>query len=220
MDSPKSSRAVVFLPGIGAGVDSWRHQIENLPDGFDVIQPILPGLSDGGHAAFSFNAAAQTLLDELDQRQVARAHLCGLSLGAVVATVFAAEHPERVASLIVSAGQVRPPKFLMTMQNAIIRALPARIAAPDGMSKQAMLSVLREVAELDLRNDLAQIGAPTLVMCGAKDRPNLAAAHQLAEGISGAELQIVPGAKHEWNIQLPDEFSRRLNRFLLQQRNH
>lgn len=194
---------VVFLSGIGAGADSWRYQIENLPDGFDVIQPILPGVSDGADAAFSLDGAVYALLAELDQQRVGRAHLCGLSLGAVIATTFAAKHPERVASLIVSAGQVRPPKLLMKMQNATIRLLPARFAAPDGMSKETMLSVLREVAELDLRNDLPRITAPTLVLCGAKDRPNLAAAHQLAAGITGAELQIVPGAGHEWNNATP-----------------
>ncbi|OYX37772.1 hypothetical protein B7Z00_02955 [Candidatus Saccharibacteria bacterium 32-50-10] len=220
VNSLDTSASIVFMPGVGAGSESWRYQIENLPDDFRAIQPVLPGLSDRTDAVFSLDGAVRSVLSELDRQGVDRAHVCGLSLGAVIATAFAATHPDRVSSLILSAGQVHPPKLLMKIQNAIIRLLPAGIAAPDGMSKEVMLSVLRAVAELDLRDDLARITSPTLVLCGAKDRPNIAAARQLANGIANAELQIVPGAGHEWNTQLPDEFSRRLNRFLLQQRSH
>ena len=76
-----------------------------------------------------------------------------------------------------------------------------------------MLAVLRAVGETDFRGELARVTAPTLVLCGLKDRPNLPAAKELAAGIPGAELQLVPGAGHEWNIHQPGEFSARLNAF-------
>ena len=90
---------------------------------------------------------------------------------------------------------------------------PSRLAAPPGLTKPAMLAILRSLSSLDLRAELATITAPTLVLCGARDRANLPAARALAAGIPGAELQIVPGAGHTWNTELPEEFSRRLTDF-------
>jgi pimeloyl-ACP methyl ester carboxylesterase len=92
-------------------------------------------------------------------------------------------------------------------------ASPASTSMQKGMSKQKMLQILRDVAAIDFRHELPAITAPTLVLCGGRDRPNLPAARKLADAIPGADLQVVPGAGHEWNTQLPDEFATRLNDF-------
>jgi pimeloyl-ACP methyl ester carboxylesterase len=48
---------------------------------------------------------------------------------------------------------------------------------------------------------------PTLVLCGSKDRANIPLSRELAEGIPGAELRIVPDATHLWNLQQPEAFN-------------
>ena len=116
---------------------------------------------------------------------------------------------------MLSPWQVNPIPVLMKVQNAIMLLLPARVVAQSDMGKQRMLAVLRAVGQTDFRAELAQISAPTLVLCGAKDRPNIPAAKELAAGITGAELQLVPGAGHEWNVQQAEKFSTRLNAFYL-----
>lgn len=214
MSTVPSVETVMFLHGIGAGPESWEAQVAALPDGFTGTAPHIPGLRDDDGIPFSLDAGAAAILDEIDRGGLDRVHLCGLSLGAVIATRFAIDHPDRVASLILSGGQVRPNPALMTLQSLVIRLLPARLAAPQGMSKATMLAVLHSLSAIDLRPELGRISAPTLVLCGARDTPNLAAARALASGIPDAELQVVPGAGHEWNIRLPDEFSSRLNTFL------
>lgn len=73
---------------------------------------------------------------------------------------------------------------------------------------------LREIAGLDLRPRLGQVAAPTLILCGSKDRANIPLSRELAAGIPAAELRIVPGAAHLWNLQLPDLFNRTLVEFL------
>lgn len=209
------AQTVVFLHGIGADPDSWNAQIDALPAGFAGIAPTIAGLADADDQEFSLTTAAAVVRDEIDRRGIRRAHLCGLSLGAMVATRFAIDYPERVASLVLSGSQVHPSHALMKVQNAILRLLPARLVSLPGMSKQRMLAVLRAVGQTDFRAELPQISAPTLVLCGMKDRPNIPAAKELAAGITGAELQLVPGAGHEWNVQLAEEFSARLNAFYL-----
>lgn len=214
MTGAATADTVVFLHGLGAGPQSWDAQIAALPAGFVGWAPPVPGLGGDDTSRFSLEASTAALIEELDRRGLAQVHLCGLSLGAVVATHCASHHPGRVASLTVSGGQVRPNRTLMLIQNALIRLLPARLVAPPGMAKQSMLAVVEAVADMDLRADVAAIQSPTLVLCGSRDKPNLPAARALAAGIAGAELQIVPGAGHEWNTRLPREFSGRLNAFL------
>lgn len=208
-----STQTVVFLHGIGAGPDSWNTQIAGLPEGFIGIALRIAGLTDADGEGFSLSAAATAVRDELDRRGVERAHLCGLSLGGMVATRFVIDYPDRVSSLVLSGSQVHPNPALMRVQNAIMRVLPAKLVAQPGMSKQRMLAVLDAVGQTNFRSELSQIRVPTLVFCGEKDRANIPAARELAAGISGAELQLVPGAGHEWNMQQPDEFSIRLKDF-------
>lgn len=205
----------MFLHGVGVGPESWDAQLTALPPGFEGTAPPLSGLRDADATPFSLEAAARSVRDDLDRRGVGEAHLCGLSLGAMVATRFAIDYPERTASLTLSGGQVRPPRALMGLQNAIMRVLPARMVTPPGMSKRVLLTILNAVGKVDFQSELPRITAPTLVMCGSRDRPNLPAARQLATAIPDAELQIVPEAGHEWNTQMPEEFSARLNKFLV-----
>ncbi len=208
---------MVFLHGIGNGPSSWDAQIAALPPGFQGIAPRLRGLRDDEESHFSVRAAAAAVRDELNRRGVNAAHVCGLSLGGMVATRFALEYPERVSSLVLSGSQVRPHPALMLVQRGIFQILPERFVAPEGMSKRGMLRVFRAAGAEDFRAELGQIVVPTLVLCGEQDRPNLSAARQLAREIPAARLRVVPNAGHVWNVAMPQEFSAIVNEFFTQQ---
>jgi pimeloyl-ACP methyl ester carboxylesterase len=55
-----------------------------------------------------------------------------------------------------------------------------------------------------LRRAMSRI---TPELCGSKDRANIPLSRELAEGIPGAELRIVPDATHLWNLQQPEAFN-------------
>lgn len=212
-------QVVIFIHGLGDGPDAWEQQITALPTGFSGLAVNIPGLSAQGtdDEAFSLRRAGENIIDELDRRNLHDAHLCGLSLGAMVALQTVIDHPERVRSLTLAAGQVKPPRFLMAVQNAIMRVLPEKLVAPDGTSKVQVLAVVRAVADTDFSAELPSIAVPTLVLCGSKDRPNLAAARALAAGIPNAQARILQGAGHQANTQTPELVSQALNGFLTQQ---
>lgn len=216
-DAAAGSDLVVFLHGFGDGPESWDAQLAALPDGAHGLPLRIPGLREGDGVRFALAGAASAVRDELDRLGRASAHLCGLSLGAMVATRFALDHPARTASLVLSGGQVRPNPVLMAIQNAVLRTIPERLLVPSGMSRSTVREVMREVARTDFGPEHSRIEAPTLVLCGRRDRLNLPAARHLAAGIPGAELAVVPRAGHQWNTRLPDEFSARLNHFLVRQ---
>ena len=67
----------------------------------------------------------------------------------------------------------------------------------------------------DFRSNLGGIRAHTLVMCGAEDRATPPArAEEIARGISGAELLMIPGAGHLSAIEQPDRVNAALVPFV------
>jgi len=211
-----TEQVVVFIHGLGDTPDAWAHQTGALPAGFRGVTVDVPGLGSASPVAegFTLGGAAVAIIAELNRLGIERAHFCGLSLGAMIAFRIAVDHPERVRSITLAAGQVKPPKVLMAVQSAIMRVLPEKLVAPGGVSKAQMLAVVGAVARTDLSGELASVAAPTLVLCGSKDRANLPAAREFAAGIPNAELRIIDGAGHQSNTQSPERFSALLNEFL------
>lgn len=179
--------------------------------------------------------AASMLIQLLRTHSHGPAHVCGLSLGAMVALPLYQQAPELVASLVLWGGQVHPNRFLITVQEALTRALPERqlIAsvttfvqrrypalvepaekAAQQTGKRNLLAATHAVGQSDLRPILPTIRVPTLVLCGSKDRFNLRAARDMSRAIPGAELGIVPKAGHIWNLEQPDLFTTTLLEFV------
>ena len=207
------ARTVMFLHGLGASPSSWDAQLTALPPGFTGFAPQIPGITGAAHTPFTVQGAARALVGELDARHLGSVHLCGLSLGAMVATQLALDHPDRVASLVLSGSQVRPNPVLMAVQRNVIRLLPEQVAAGMGLTKSDWLAVLRSISRVDTVPRLREIHVPTLVLRGSRDVANLPAARRLADGVPGARLQVVPGAGHPWNEQDPERFSATLSAF-------
>jgi 3-oxoadipate enol-lactonase len=76
-----------------------------------------------------------------------------------------------------------------------------------GIDREGYAGCCDAIADMDLRDDLSRIEAPTLVIAGAQD-PSLPPdrLRELAAAISGARLEVVPGA-HVPSIEHPDVFS-------------
>ncbi|XVU28122.1 alpha/beta fold hydrolase [Actinoplanes sp. CA-054009] len=194
--------ALVLLHGAGDDHRMWQPQREGLGQRFRLLRPDLPGYGRSP-GPFSLDGAVDVLHALAVDGPV---HVCGLSAGAMVGLRWAARHPADVASLILSAVQVRPPRLVMGLQGAVMRLIPAK--SFDGVSKPQLLQTMATLGRADLRDDRGRVRARTLVASGAKDRLNLAAARVAAAGIAGAELRIVPGAGHLWNQEMPELFDR------------
>jgi 3-oxoadipate enol-lactonase len=69
---------------------------------------------------------------------------------------------------------------------------------------------------VDLREELASIRCPTLVIAGARDPTvPLAAKELLARRIPGARLLVIPGSRHATNIDQPEAFNRAVLEFVV-----
>ena len=228
---------LLLLHGLGMAHRMWTPQQEALHKSFHLIIPDLPGMAQSKTlGAFSLESSASLLLNFLRQQNLLPIHVCGLSLGAMVALEMSLQADDgELSSLVLSGGQVHAPRLLMLFQQVmfifvsekrIVADLSTSIPTTDEKmlraaredaaltGKKGFLQVLRSAGRADYRNALTHIDLPTLVMCGAKDEANLSAAHTLAVGIPDAELLVVEDAGHVWNVEQPVRFNTEVMRFI------
>ncbi|HYH79335.1 MAG TPA: alpha/beta fold hydrolase [Longimicrobium sp.] len=224
--------AVVLVHAFGSRGNAWAPQLAGLEDRYRLLAPDLPGHGDSTEQ-FTLRAAIERVVATIDGAD-GNAHLVGISGGAVVALLTCLEYPDRVRSLVLSAGVAHPPRWF-ALQRAVMTVIPEPLlnralrgalsagrpeyAQAAGIAfrragKPTYLAGLRAIAGLDLRRSLDRVAVPTLILCGSEDRPNIPLSEELAAGIPGAELEIVPGANHLWNLQQPDAFNEILAAFV------
>jgi 3-oxoadipate enol-lactonase len=226
--------SILFLHGLGMAHRMWTPQLEALCSEFHVLAIDLPGFAlSKTHGRFSFALAAQAITEVIEQHCQGKAHICGLSLGAMVALEVINKTPQCVQSLMLSAGQMYVPKPLMLFQRIVftllsekqlLKSLSSSIpqrnlqqAALEDLlltGKQGCLDAMNQASQADFRKALATIGQPTLILCGEADRPNLPAANAMHQKILKSELQIIPNAGHIWNLEQPEEFNIRIKNFV------
>jgi carboxylesterase len=167
---------------------------------------------------------AEQALFELGDRAGTKVIVCGISLGALLATHLAANHPERVSGLIVLANaihlrfwtpglvlavceKVRPfgNRFYVTKKGADIADLEARqLHLTYGLNPiKSAVDVLR--GGRVVRAELSQVRCPTLVIHGALDRVcPVANAHEFARGLgtTDVEVAIMPRSAHIVSVDL------------------
>ncbi|MFH8336557.1 alpha/beta fold hydrolase [Streptomyces sp. AM6-12] len=97
----EAATALVLLHGAGRGGRAWRCQPAALSDDVHVVAPDLPGFG-GTPGPFGLPAAVESMAEIA--RGLRPVHLCGHSIGAIVAARVAAENPDLVARLILSGG--------------------------------------------------------------------------------------------------------------------
>lgn len=187
---------LVFLHGIGTGPEAWRHQVDAFSSSREVFTPTV---------AHSLERASS----ELDALGLARADLCGLSWGSLVALQYAIDRPERVSRLVLAAGLAALPTRLRVFQHVmsvlvrIVPGAPRELAGP-----------MREGARFDVREPARRLETPTLVLCGERDRVNLSLSRSLARLLPNARFETVPEAGHVANVDNPVAFNAALEAFL------
>jgi len=92
---------VIFLTAMAFVSSIWRNQIDAFGERYQLILPHLPG--HGGSTfngeSFTFEDLADDLVEILDQRGIASAHLVGWCMAGNIGQLLAARYPDRLRSL-------------------------------------------------------------------------------------------------------------------------
>ena len=95
---------VVLLHGYPFNRSLWSEQVSALSNSCRVITPDLRGLgeSDSRPGAATMNRMAEDVAELLDQLEISRAVVGGLSMGGYVALAFYKQFPSRVRALVLA----------------------------------------------------------------------------------------------------------------------
>lgn len=231
---------IVFLHGVGSDKSVWRPQLEQFGRERRAIAFDYPGYgeSDAASDGTSRDDYAAAMLAAMSALGIARAHVCGLSLGGVVAIAMHHLSSESVASLVLADTFAVHPEGraiyersiaasgdLRSLAEARVDVLLAQPAHPairgDVVETMARIdpAAYRIGAEsvwlADQRDRAPAIQVPTLVVCGDEDKvtpPQLS--RELAELIPGARYAAISRAGHLTNLERPDEFNRIVSEFI------
>ena len=231
---------IVFLHGVGSDRSVWLRQLVHFGHARRAIALDYPGYGDSDPASedTTRDDYAAAILAAMSQLGVYRAHICGLSLGGVVAIAMHDAAPERCASLVLADLFAVHPEGRMIYERSLAGSSDMRAFAEGRvdvlLAQPAEPKVRSEVIETmaGIDPDAYRIGAravwlaeqserasairvPTLVICGSQDRVTPPAlSHVLAQAIPGAQQAAIEGAGHLGNIERPAEFDTLVGAFI------
>ncbi len=147
---------VVLLHGYPFNRSLWNEQVGALSNSYRVITPDLRGLgeSDATQGPATMNRMAQDMALLLDQLEVSRAVVGGLSMGGYVALAFYKQFPSRVRSLILADTRAQAD----TEEGKQTRFQQAEKALAEGMAgiADSMLPKLLTPETVSKRPDLVK----------------------------------------------------------------
>jgi len=234
------STPIVFLHGVGSDKSVWHPQLDHFGRTRRAVAVDYPGYGDSDPApkGTTRDDYASAIISAMHELGIDRAHICGLSLGGVVAIAMHHDDPGRCASLILAdtfavhpegrsiyERSVTASENLRALAEARVDVLLAQPAAPrvrrevvETMSRidPAAYCIGAEAVWLaDQRDRAEQIGVPTLVLVGDQDLvtpPELSS--ELVDLIPDARMQVIPDAGHLGNLEKKDDFNRLVEEFI------
>ena len=237
VDGRDDGPAIVFINSLGTDHGLWDAQVGTFVRDHRVVRFDFcgHGASNPPRGLVSIASFGEDVIALLDHLAIERAHVCGCSLGGMIALWLAAERPGRVVGAVLAntgarvgtaerwnarIETVRRDGMAGVVDSVIARFFSAEFRERDPGAVGRISAMVRAtdpggyiaaclaLRDADLRGVVQHVRVPTLIVAGALDvatPPSLA--EQLRAAIAGSRLAIVRGAAHLANVERPDEFN-------------
>jgi 3-oxoadipate enol-lactonase len=242
VEGPEQAPAIVFSNSLGTDHHMWQAQVAALKQSYKVVTYDTRGHGASSLIApTSLQNLAEDVIDILDTLNIEQAHFCGISMGGITALALAIDYPQRFLSIIVanSAAKIWTAEGWNNRAEAVERDGLADIVATthsrwfsdkfdyqhDALALQTIQSLAqtsaqgyanacRALANADLREQLAQIRLPTLIIAGRYDPvTTVADAEFMQQHIEDSTL-LTLDASHLSNIEQPAGFNQAIGQFI------
>lgn len=199
-------KLLVFLHGMGQMPQTWMDQVTAMPDGYKAVAPWIKGLRPGRLAPFCLDDAVNDLWSLLNQHGVEQMALVGTGLGATVSLAAAVRSPETISHLVLEGVQAHVSRRGMRLQKTVLRAMPQARWRATGLNRESVLSIMDELAGLDLRPELPKVTAQTVLVTGDRD-PQSRHMKDIARAIPHARLEQLEGVSQQAHLESPEQFN-------------
>lgn len=243
LDGTPGKPVLVLSNSLGTTLDMWAPQLDALRWKFRLLRydtrghgqsAVIPG-------PYQLEQLGRDVLTLLDQLDIERAHFCGISMGGLTGQWLAIHAPKRLNKLIVSnsaarvgtaeswqarAKLVREEGMPEVADGAASRWFTPHFIQHQPVMVEMLLKQLRNspqagyaaccdaLAVADLRSEIKNIKAPTLVIAGKHDPvTSLEDARYIATHVPGARL-VELEASHLSNVEAADAFTEAVLKFL------
>ena len=202
--------AKILIHGSGHKAASWNETISHMENSDDILYPNLVSILEGKEASYvNLYSSFTEYCDKID----GPVHLCGISLGGILALNYALDFPEKTKTLILIGTPYKIPKAAFAFQNMIFRFLPESVFENMAFNKKDTFALGNSMKSLDFSSRVQNIKCPTLIICGKKDNANMKSAYYLAQNIKNAELKIIENVGHVVNEEAPEVLAKILGEY-------
>jgi 3-oxoadipate enol-lactonase len=222
---------VAFVHGLAASRSSWA-KVSALIEraGFGTLRLDLRGHGESAPVdrACSRSDLANDLIGLLDRLSIANVVVVGHSAGGVVAMQSVADHPARVAAMVLvgtasecnektaswyrsTADTAQREGGAAGMKAMGVRSRDRRV--PDGATFAHVARAMATLRESPLTNRLRDSTIPALIVVGENDFLGAGGSVILHRTLPGSELEIRAGRGHAVHLEDPEWFSSRVVEF-------
>jgi 3-oxoadipate enol-lactonase len=243
LEGKDGSPFLVLSNSLGTDLGMWVPQMPALLEHFRVLRYDTRGHGDSSvpPGPYSIAQLGKDVIALMDRLGIGRAHFCGLSMGGMAGMWLAANHPARIDRLVLcnTAARIGTPELWNARIDkvnsegmaAIVPAVIDRWFTPDFQKfahKQVELvrnMLLRTsgagyvancaaVRDMDLRDGLSGIAAPTLVIAGQHDKATPPSDGKLAANRIAGARYVELNAAHLSNWEVTQAFTANVVDFL------
>lgn len=242
-EGPQGGVPVVFANSLGTDLRVWDAVLPLLPDGLRLVRYDKRGhgLSDAPPAPYTMDALVADLAAVLDELQVTKAVIVGLSIGGMIAQGLAHARPDLVRGIVLmdTAARIGPEQMwtdrIKAVQDNGIAPLAdgvlARWFAPAFHRDHAdQLAVWRNmlcrttrdgyagccaaIAGADLTEATRALDLPAIAMVGSEDGATPPELVRATADLMGAPFHLIDGAGHLPCVENPARVAALIATFL------
>jgi 3-oxoadipate enol-lactonase len=234
---------LVFSNSLGTNLSMWDAQAAKLKPHFRILCYDTRGQGQSSITSgdYSIDQLARDVLGLLDSLRLDRVHFCGLSMGGLIGMWLAVHAPDRIDRLLLCntaarigteemwnarIATVRKNGMKPVAAAVVERWFTAQFRESSGEKVAPVQQMLQNshpegyvgccaaIRDMDQRETVAQINAPTLVIYGDRDPAiPVSEAQFLTDRISGA-VKVELAAAHLSNIEQAAAFTDAVSNFL------
>ena len=236
-------KTLVFLHGALVSSTMWINQIEYLKDYYQTVVIDLPEHGKSKHICineYTVQEISKIVVDTLNSNGIDSFHICGHSLGGMVAQEIALTHPGRVKSLILAetsygtktnitdkAASILAEVFMKAIsQKQLINMSCKQYGIINLFTKEYIRKemsnfnsnnsrrIMRAALQYSSLDKLSKITNETLVLVSEFNKQTQAQARRMNLEIKNSKLIQVPASHHILNMDNPNFFNKEIYRFI------